>query len=189
MSAALIRLDDIGSGSIQPQSDPAFISPESQSKPNVGFLNKNLQLVSTNNIYNELQTIFYNSRNEIFEDGMNSIFSESLKDIIKNHSKLAIEALEKILSDDNININVTEEALLQISNINDDLTYHNRLDLLKSGLSSSYSRIRCTAAIGIENMDDKNVIGDLQNAIDNEKNTRLKEIFKEALNTVEVQMK
>ena len=117
----------------------------------------------------ELHEIFNTARDEIFEDGMDSAFSVKLNRIICTHGVPAIEALERIMCMDSINAAVTEEALRQVGNLDDEGTHNRRLSLLVHALESRDPGIRDAASIGIEFMNDPTAIKSIQKAIDGEK--------------------
>ena len=126
-----------------------------------------------------LHKLFRAASDDVFEDGMDSYFSTNLHHIIKEYGAAAIDALESVM--DGANVGVTEEALRQVGNIDDDATHRARLSLLERALKSSNTRVRDAASIGIEAMNDPTGIEGLQNAIDNEPYEQLRQNFKDVL--------
>ena len=131
-----------------------------------------------------LNKLFRDSLDETFEDGMDSSFGDSLNRIVLAYGKLAIHAL-RIVMHMNLDGEVVEEALRQVSRMKDARTHHHRLALLEHKLASPSSRIRDAALIGIESMDDPAAIPSLQRAIGREKYGQLQQNIKAVLDQLQ----
>lgn len=126
-------------------------------------------------IYDRLHGLFLDASDEIFEDGMNTNFSTNLHRIIQNNGVAAINVLERLVWNDDANVEVVEEALRQIGHMDHRSTHRSRLSLLKRALESRNPRVRDAACIGIEAMEDPDAIKCLQSAIKKEQSEQLRQ--------------
>ena len=117
----------------------------------------------------EIENLFNDAKREIFVDGMNSTYTDKLRQIIIHYGNVSIGSLEQALLSDNSDIEIIEESLRLIGNITDDATYDRRLEFLEHMLKSPNVRVRDSASIGLEAMDDPSVIHSIEKAIDCEK--------------------
>ena len=128
-----------------------------------------------------LRELFHSANYEVFEDGMDSDFSNSLNRIISDHGIAAVDALEKMISDDGVNPEVAAEALIWAGRMSDKATQHARLSMLERALESPNVCIRDAASIGIGAMDDPAAIDSLRKAIDRERSGLLRQNLKDTL--------
>ena len=122
-----------------------------------------------------MHKLFRSANYEVFEDGMDSHFSNSLIHTIQTHGTPAISAIEHIMHMDDVNPEVTAEALGWIGRMDDEQTHRARLSLLERALGSSNVSIRDGASIGIGAMDDPAAIGSLRKAISREQHVLLRQ--------------
>lgn len=128
-----------------------------------------------------LRKLFHDASDEVFEDGMDSYFSANLNRIVQTHGVAAIDALERVIRMDDVNVESIEEALRQVGRMDDGRTHRCRLLLLEHALESPNTCIRDAASIGIEAMNDTAAIESLQRAIDNERHKQLRQNLKDLL--------
>ena len=128
-----------------------------------------------------LRKLFHDASDEVFEDGMGSYFSVNLNRIVQTHGVAAINALERVIHMDDVNVESIEEALRQVGRMDDGWIHRRCLLLLEHALESPNTRIRDAASIGIEAMNDTASIESLQRAIDNERHKQLQQNLKDLL--------
>ena len=127
-------------------------------------------MVSDNEMLTDrLRELFRSASDEVFEDGMDSYFGSDLNRIILTHGVAAVGALEGMACADDVNPEVSAEALVWVGRMDDETTHHDRLSMLERALESANVCIRDAASIGIEAMDDPAAIDGLQRAIDRER--------------------
>ena len=132
-------------------------------------------------LVDRLRKLFRDASDEIFEDGMDSFFSANLTRVVRDRGMVAVSVLESMISADNVNVEIAEEALRQVGRMDDGKTHRRRLSLLERALGSPNARIRDAASIGIEAMDDPAASKSLQRAIDSERHEQLRQNFKDVL--------
>ena len=132
-------------------------------------------------LVDRLQKLFRDASDETFEDGMDSSFSVNLTRVVRDHGVAAVSVLERVISADDVNVEIAEEALRQVGCMDDAKTHRRRLSLLERALGSPNVRIRDAASIGIEALDDPAAIESLRRAIDNEQHGHLRQNLKDVL--------
>lgn len=128
---------------------------------------------------------FSNALDERFEDGMESEFSRTLISLIQTYGNAAVSALEAVLSEEQINAEVAEEALRWLGAVDHQESYKYRLWILQNGLRSPSARIRDAAGLGLAAMDDPGAIPTLQEAIAREQYEEVRQGFQLVLDQLE----
>lgn len=132
-----------------------------------------------------LEFLFNCAKEEFFEDGIESQFSMSLEKIIHEHSSNAIIVLSNIILSEDINAEIASEALRLVGRIEHPETYSIRLWLLEQSLNSNSARIRDSAVLGLDSIDDPYSIDALKDAIVKESYSELREDMKQVLQQLE----
>ena len=132
-------------------------------------------------VLDDMYVLFRSANWETFQYGMSSDFSDNLTRIILDYGTVAIDALEKIIHMDDVNVEVAAEALIWTGQLDDKKTHDARLTLLEGALESPNVWIRDGASIGIDAMNDPAAIDSLQKAIDKEGCKRLRQCLKDVL--------
>jgi hypothetical protein len=133
------------------------------------------------NLHDEFKQLFELAVDEEFEDGFESLFSRSLVSFIEKYDKKAIEALTPIFINEQINPEITAEALRWIGRIEHIPTHNDRQQLLERCLCCSSPYIRDGAALGIASMNDPHAIPSLKLAIKKETIFELRKDMKQVL--------
>ncbi len=121
------------------------------------------------NIDNELEALFQACANEDFEDGMESEFIGELISSIRIHGTKAIEAIRRIILEQNAKPVVAFEALRWLGRVTHPESYRSRLFFLESCLDHPSRWVRDGAALGLASMKDTHAIPRLREAIAQEK--------------------
>lgn len=128
-----------------------------------------------------LQRLFETALEERFEDGIETEFSKGLTAVIKAYGNIAIQEIVSLILYRRTNSEVAGEALRWIGQIEDPTTHRFRLWLLEQSLNSSSARIRDAASLGLASLDDPQSIPALQQAIEKEPYTELREDMEQVL--------
>jgi HEAT repeats len=126
-------------------------------------------------IEEKLQSLFREGQEEIFEDGMDSEFSKNLLSFLNQYKIAGFDALTSIIISENVNPAMAAQALREIGHINDPVSHRQRRWLLEQALTLPSARVRDGAALGLAFMDDPDAIPSLQDAIEREKITMLRD--------------
>ncbi|MDE0610550.1 MAG: hypothetical protein OXH77_11670 [Anaerolineaceae bacterium] len=129
----------------------------------------------------ELKRIFFAAREEVFEDGMDSVFSRRLIMFMKRYSRLGIDILSELLILERVNAEVAGEALRYVGYLEHSETHISRRRLLEHCLFGSSARIRDGAILGIAAMDDPKSIPFVEQAVERERISGLKEDIMDVL--------
>jgi hypothetical protein len=121
------------------------------------------------NIDHELEALFQAYANEDFEDGMESEFISELIASIHIHGTKAIEAIRRIILEQNVKPHVAFEALRWLGRINHPESRRARLLCLEMCLDSPSRLVRDGATLGLASMKDTHAIPYLREAIAREK--------------------
>ncbi|MEH1790341.1 HEAT repeat domain-containing protein [Nostoc sp.] len=132
-------------------------------------------------IYSELENLFINAKDEYFEDGFESDFSKGLVFYIQKYGDNAIETITYFIVYEKVNSEIASEALRWLGEINDPESYNFRRWLLERSLRCSSSRVRDGAILGLSYLNDTHAITYLEQAIEREKITELREDMKQVL--------
>ena len=129
----------------------------------------------------ELKRIFFAAREEVFEDGMDSVFSRRLVMFMKRYSRLGIDVLSELLILEHVNAEVAGEALRHVGYFEHSETHIPRRRLLEHCLFGSSAKIRDGAILGIAAMDDPKSIPFVEQAVERERISGLKEDIMDVL--------
>jgi HEAT repeat protein len=121
------------------------------------------------NIDYELEALFQAYANEDFEDGMESEFISELISNVRIHGTKAIEAIRRIILEQNVMPQVAFEALRWLGRVAHPESYRSRLFFLETCLDSPCRLVRDGAALGLASMKDIHAIPSLREAIAREK--------------------
>ncbi|MCI0699445.1 HEAT repeat domain-containing protein [candidate division KSB1 bacterium] len=121
------------------------------------------------NIDHELEALFQAYANGDFEDGMESEFISELISSIRIHGTKAIEAIRRIVLEQNVKPLVAFEALRWLGRVVHPESYRSRLFFLETCLDSPFRLVRDGAALGLASMKDTHAIPYLREAIAQEK--------------------
>lgn len=135
----------------------------------ISVLEHDLKLES-DSIVTELEIIFGRAKEEKFEDGITSKFSTELNNYVLKNGKIGIEQLKNLINENKINFALVAEALKELGDIEDPITYEFRFKILLDGLSSSSHLVRDASALGLGKLEDPKAIPYLKDAAINEKN-------------------
>ncbi len=133
------------------------------------------------NIYSEIEALFIAGKEEYFEDGFESDFSRGLVSCIQKYGKDAIEAISCFIVYEKVSPEVASEALRWLGEINHPESYNFRRWLLERSLNCPSSRVRDGAILGLSYLNDPHAITYLEQAIEQEKITELREDMKQIL--------
>jgi len=136
-------------------------------------------------IYLEIEALFIAGKEEYFEDGFESDFSRGLVSCVQKYGDDAIEAIACFIVYEKVSPEVASEALRWLGEINHPESYKFRLWLLERSLSCPSSRVRDGAILGLSYLNDPHAITYLEQAIEKEKITELREDMKQVLAQLE----
>jgi hypothetical protein len=128
-----------------------------------------------NSIKQQFVTLTELAKDEIFEDGVESNFVKGLSRLVKAAGVEGLAALLALVEGENQNEEVTAEVLLWLGRLNDPSTHQERLNLLERSLERRSPRIRDAAATALASMDDPKSAFALQQAIEREQNSDLRD--------------
>lgn len=132
-----------------------------------------------------LKLLFNCAKEEFFEDGIESQFAMSLEKIIHEYSSNAIIVLSNIILGEAVNSEIASEALRLVGRIKHPETYSIRLWLLEQSLNSNSTRIRDSAVLALDSINDPSSIDALKDAIVKESYSELREDMKDVLQQLE----
>ncbi len=121
------------------------------------------------NINQTIEALFRAYANEDFEDGMESDFVSEITSSIQKHGTKSVEAIKRIILEQNVKPQVAFEALRWLGRITHPASYRPRLLFLESCLDSPSRWVRDGAALGLASMKDTHAIPGLREAIAQEK--------------------
>lgn len=125
-----------------------------------------------------LNKLIVNAENEVFTDGMDSSFSRNLTLIIEIFGNTATSAIEEMVKERRINVEVMEELLRQLGYMEDTRTHHSRLNVLIQSLKSPDPRVRDATSIGLAAMDDRSALSAVRVAFERERHALIKDSLK-----------
>ncbi len=134
---------------------------------------KNILLI--NSIELKYRWQFEGINNEYFEDGIENSISRTVRDLIRCHSFLGVQLLERIINSKNTHPHVTAEALRWIGYIKDTFTKQARRILLEKHIKSESYIIRDGAILGLAYLLDPDSINAINNALKEESSKELRE--------------
>lgn len=120
-----------------------------------------------------------------FEDGVENAFTQQLAVLVRRKGSAAVEELATILFSSGISSEVVGQTLLCLGRIDDDASYLARSLTVQLGLSSSSSKVRDAAAVGMASLRDPHAKDSLARAIEKERIRDLKDDMKGVLSYLE----
>ncbi|GEM_PF-3472788 len=117
------------------------------------------------NIDDELEALFQANADGDFEDGMESEFINELITSIQIHGTEAVEAIRRIILEQNVRPLVAFEALRWLGRISHPESFRDRLFLLETCLENPSRLLRDGAALGLVSLKDAHAIPYLRKAI------------------------
>ncbi|MEL6927131.1 MAG: HEAT repeat domain-containing protein [Cyanobacteria bacterium J06600_6] len=140
---------------------------------------------ASNELYQEIESIFWSAREEFFEDGMESEFSNKLCSTILKYGSDAIEVITLLIVYGKVCPEVASESLRWLGRIEQPESYEFRRWLLERSLTLSSGIARDGAILGLASMDDKHSIPYLKEAIKDEPSAELKQDMEQVLEQLE----
>ena len=122
---------------------------------------------------------------EVFYDGMESTFSRGLSHAVQAYGYTAVNAIDKLLSQDRTNAEAAGEILRQVGSIEDPRTHYSRLAMLTNWLQSPDPRIRDAASLGLASLDDPLAIDSVRRALNEESSHQLQKNLRLVLNQLQ----
>lgn len=144
---------------------------------------------SLKNLQSVINSIFEEAKTETFEYGIESEFARKLDLLIYKYGDMVIEVLQRLVFQDDADIDVGYEALRVIGRAEHESSHISRLRLLQRGLFSSVPQIRNGSALGLAYLDDPKAIPFLMQAIERETIEWLREYFQQVNDQLENTLK
>ena len=117
------------------------------------------------------------------EPGMTNSFSEGLEQVIERHGSRALDAIKRIILNEETASSIAMEALKYIGNTDSSRWHNERRLMIEDCLRSSHSAwVRDGAGLGLSSLDNPRSIPAIERAIAKESSKALKEDLKLVLN-------
>jgi hypothetical protein len=129
----------------------------------------------------KVEALFRAYATEEFEDGVDSEFICEITAIIRIDGTKAVEAIKRIIHEQNLLPYMAFEALRWLGRVHHPESYRSRLFLLETCLDSPSRLMRDGAALGLASMKDSHAIPYLRNAVAREGIEDLREDMKAVL--------
>ena len=140
-------------------------------------------------IFEIADSLFKSAKHEIFEYGVESEFSKELGNFIRKFGHIAIETIQWMTFQKDLDQDVSLEVLRTLGRIEHSLSYIERLQLLQMGLFAPSAQIRNGAALGLAYLDDPRAIPSIKQALEREKASWLRKYFQKVLDQLENTLK
>lgn len=151
--------------------------------PVVDNLSKNLDASTAKN---EVHRLFSLATFIDLEPGMANEFSEGLEQVIERHGTKALDAIKRLILDDETASSIAMEALKYIGNFDSNSWHDDRRLMLEDCLRRSHSAwIRDGAGLGLSFLDNPRSIPAIERAITKETSKALKEDLMLVLNQLQ----
>jgi len=122
---------------------------------------------------------------ETFENGRESEFSERLTWLVRKYGVSALDTIARLMTSEQVNVEVTAEALKSLGEMHHPESYSRRLQLLVRSLRSSSPWVRDGATLGLAWLDDPTTIPYLGRAAEQEPIEELRQNMEAVLEQLE----
>ena len=131
-------------------------------------------LLMEEQLVNYIRGLVHETADEVFFDGMESVLSHRLTVAVETFGEIAVQAIERFLSFDRVDVEAVGEILRQMGSMEDPATHRSRLTTLINQLQSTDPRIRDAASLGLAALDDSAAISAIERALDQESSSQLR---------------
>src|SRR4051812_36288138 len=129
----------------------------------------------------QIASLFRAAQDETFEDGMESRFSQDLCLLVRSVGQVAVEAIGELIEAPHRSYEGASEAMRWLGRLEDPPTQSIRLWLLEKALEHPSAKVRDGAALGLCSMGHAHAIPYLQQAIESEAISELRDDMQQIL--------
>lgn len=147
--------------------------------------NMTADLWQSQELSQEVRTLFRQWQELRFEDGMENALSRSLWRLLVTHSTSLVKALAAVIVTEQVPPRVAAEALRHVGRFAHEPSHRDRLWLLERSLSSASPLNRDGASLGLAHLNDPAAIPYLQAAIEREPIESLKSDLRQVLDALQ----
>ena len=122
----------------------------------------------------QINSLWRTATYEDFEDGIGTGFDSGIAMLLKHGGIDALKALEICIRKEAKNLYISAEALKSIGRVEDVETHEARRTLLEGFVEHDSALFRESAALGLENLDDRAAVTALRNRLNKESDPRLR---------------